>query len=289
MNSMKKIAAGLLACVITIPAVACSHGSSTTDSSSKAENSQDSAEIENSNITLDDEQMIKYELEFTPVQENNGEGEDPQSEQNFIVTTIRGEDGQIYVPQTDINGTTVTEAGGAPVTELYTGTTLATTYAEPSYTPVYKNNQAFWLDTTKHADFVFDGELLVYEFKIADDAVDGVYPLQYYFYDIANWDAQSIKDVTLNVGYVCVNTEAPANEQKSGSGLTINPGTVTAKPGDTVQVPVTIVNNPGFVGFRLRLRYDSKAMTLVQAGAGKDMSAVSNTASEMSARDIDNN
>ena len=271
MNSMKKIAAGLLACVITIPAVACSHGSSTSDSSN-AENSQNSQDslVEDSKISTDENQMITHELDFIDITEENSSG-DSQAEQNFIVTTIRGEDGQIYVPQTDINGTTVTEAGGAPVTELYTGTTLATTYAEPSYTPAYKNHQAFWLDMSKKADFVFDGELLVYEFKIADDAVDGVYPLQYYFTDIANWDAASIKDVTLNVGYICINSEAPANEQKTGSGLTINPGTVTAKPGDTVQVPVTIVNNPGFVGFRLRMRYDSKAMTIVDAGAGKDL------------------
>lgn len=280
MNSLKKIAAGLLACVITIPAVACSHGGSTTDSSN-GDNSQGNSALEDSKISTDENQMITHDLDFTEITDDSGSG-DAQSEQNFIVTTIRGEDGQVYVPQTDINGTTVTEAGGAVATELYTGTTLATTYAEPSYTPVYKNHQAFWLDMSKKADFVFDGELLVYEFKIADDAVDGVYPVQYYFTDIANWDAQSVKDVTLNVGYICINSEAPANEQKTGSGLTINPGTVTAKPGDTVLLPVNIVNNPGFVGFRLRLRYDSKAMTIVDAGAGKDLhSNAGMTAKEM--------
>jgi len=305
MNTWKRIAAALLAGAMMVPAIACSHDSSSgtdTDSSkggvsdSGAENSNgnDSSQggeessagsvslVEDSNVHIDENQLFQYDLDFAEIPADQSDDDDPQEPTNFIVTTMRGDDGQVYVPKTDINGTTVTEEGGAPVTEVYTGTTLATTYAEPAYEPDYKNHQAFWLDMSQQADFVFDGELLVYKLKIADDAVDGVYPIQYYFTDIANWDANTVKDVTLNVGYVCINAEAPAADQPTGAGLTINPGTVTAKPGDTVELPINIVNNPGFVGFRLRMRYDSKAMTIVDAGAGKDL----HSQAGMTAREI---
>ena len=279
MNTWKKIAAAVIAGAMMIPAIACSHGTSSTDSgSSKAGNST----AEDSNVNIDDNGMIQYPLEFDNIAQEKNAGGEEQAEDQFIVTTMKGEDGQTYVPKTDVNGTTVTESGGAVVTEVYTGTTLATTYAEQNYTPAYKNYQAFWMDMSQKADFVFDGELLKIEIKIPDTAKDGVYPIQFYFADIANWDAKTVQDVTMNAGYLCINTAAPTADQPNGKGLTINPGIVTAKPGDTVILPINIVNNPGFVGFRLRMRYDSNAMTIVDAGAGSDL----HSRAGMTAREI---
>lgn len=291
MKTWKKIAAAVIAGAMMIPAFACSHGTSTTDSksesssaegSSGAESGADSGDTPDITVQTDEQGMIQQPLDFADVPPESNAGGEEQPGDNFIVTTLRGEDGKAYVAKTDINGTTVTEEGGAAVTELYTGTTLATTYAEASYTPAYKNHQAFFLDMSKKADFVFDGELLQYQIEIPKDAKDGIYPIQFYYSDIANWAADTIKDVTMNVGYVCINKDAPANDQPTGSGITINPGTVSAKPGDTVILPVSVVNNPGFVGFRLRMRYDSNAMTIVNAGAGKDLhSNAGMTAREM--------
>lgn len=273
MNTWKKFAAAVLAGAMMIPAFACSHGSS---SESQANN--DSSEA----AQTDEQGMIQYPLEFDNVAQEKNEGGQEQPEDQFIVTTMKGEDGQVYAPKTDINGTTVTESGGAVVTEVYTGTTLATTYAEQNYTPAYKNYQAFWLDMSQKADFVFDGELLKIEIEIPATAKDGVYPIQFYFADIANWDVQTLHDVTMNPGYLCINADAPTADQPTGSGLTINPGTVSAKPGETVILPINIVNNPGFVGFRLRMRYDSNAMKIVDAGAGTDL----HSRASMTAREI---
>ena len=267
--------AAVIAGAMMLPAIACSHGSSNN-------NSQGNSAPENSNIAVNDDGMLQYNLEFNNLPQEQNAGGEEQAEDVFIVTTMRGEDGKSYVAKTDINGTTVTESNGEVATEVYTGTTLATTYAKQDYKPSYKNYQAFWLDMSQKADFVFDGELLKLEIEIPSDAVDGVYPVQFYFADIANWDANTLYDVTMNVGYVCINTAAPAADQPTGSALTINPGIVTAKPGDTVMLPINIVNNPGFVGFRLRMRYDSNAMKIVDAGAGADL----HSKAGMTAREI---
>lgn len=256
MKTAKKAAVMLLSGVMMLPVFACSHGESS------ATPGFDLPITENSDGSFSAD--LTFANDFKDDEHTGGDSA------NYIVTTLRGDDGQAYVQKTDVNGTGVTEQGGKPVTEVYTGTTLATSYAQAAYTPVYKNHQSFWFDTSKQADYVFDGELLVFEFKVNDDAVDGVYPIQFYFADVANWDAKDV-DVTMNVGYICINAEQPKNEQATGSGLTINPATVSAKQGETVRVPINITNNSGFVGFRLRMRYDSKAITITDAGAGKDL------------------
>ena len=184
MKTWKKIAAAVIAGAMMIPAFACSHGTSTTDSksesssaegSSGAESGADSGDTPDITVQTDEQGMIQQPLDFADVPPESNAGGEEQPGDNFIVTTLRGEDGKAYVAKTDINGTTVTEEGGAAVTELYTGTTLATTYAEASYTPAYKNHQAFFLDMSKKADFVFDGELLQYQIEIPKDAKDGIW------------------------------------------------------------------------------------------------------------------
>ena len=264
MKTWKQFAALLLACTMMLPVFSCAHGSSASEGESSG----------NQEISINDEELTKIELtgaDDVVNDEKNNVEEDPTV---YIVTTLRGDDGTFYVQQTDINGTTVTDRDGAAVTEVYTGTTLATTYITEegqTYTPAYKNYQAFWLDMSKKADFVFDGELLTFDLKIADDAVDGVYPVQFYFADVANWDAQTLSDITMNVGYVCINADAPALDQPTGTGLTINPGIATGAPGETVKLSVNIANNPGFVGFRLRMRYDSNAFTITDLAVGETL------------------
>lgn len=277
MNKTKRIAALLMAAAMTLPAFSCAHAGSETQNDSSngsvAENSaadgtKSAAEDSMNAVFTDDSGMPNAELMIREV-ESDQNNEDAA---NVIVTTIRGDDGKTYVPKTDINGTTVTQADGKPETELYTGTTLATTYAEPTYTPAYKSYQAFWLDTSKKADFVFDGDLLVFNIEIKADAPDGVYPFQIYYTDIANYDAKDVP-ATTNVGYICVNAEEPQQELHDGPGLTLTPTVMSAKQGDTIKYIVKVSNNPGFCAFDLRMRYDDNAMTIKRAGAGGDFAS----------------
>ena len=80
---------------------------------------------------------------------------------------------------------------------------------------------------------------------------------------MANYDAKSL-DVTANVGYIVVgDAKAPEVETKKGAGLTLTPGVVSGKAGETVKMVVNMENNPGFVGFDLQFNYDSNAMDIV--------------------------
>lgn len=258
MKLFKKVIPLLLVSAMSLPCIACSH-----DGSSKNESSS----TDNANIQTSPDGMIGYELTLGDIPNEDSSSSQP------AVTTIVGEDGSLYVPQTDINGTTVTVEGGSVATVPYTGTTLATSYVEPSYKPDIKCYQALWLDMSKKADYVFDGEFLVFDIKIKDDAKDGVYPIDFYHLDMANYDAKNL-DVTANVGYLVVgNATAPNVQNEESSGLTLTPGIVSGKAGDTVHMVLQVKNNPGFVGFDLQFHYDANAMTITDGGAGKDFSS----------------
>ena len=188
-----------------------------------------------------------------------------------IVTTRRGSDGQYYVAQTDINGAVVTEANGEAKTEVYTGTTVAAQYEEPSYQPDQKTYQAYWLDISKRQNFVFDGNLLEFELKVADDAKDGVYPIEIYFTDFSNYEYTSLSNIACRPGYLCINSDEPAAAPITDGQMTLTPDTFSAKPGDTVRMNVRIDNNPGIVAFVVRMHYDANVMTITDAGAGSDL------------------
>ena len=189
------------------------------------------------------------------------------------ISTIKGDDGKVYVQKQDINGNPVTEAGGEPVTEIYTGATNAAEY-EKGYEPSITSYQAFWLDISECEDFVFNGDLLEFEIEISKDAKDGVYPVECYYGDFSNYSANTdenssiLKNVAFRPGYICINSEQPETPQL-GSEMTLTPETISAKPGDTVRLKVRIDNNPGIVAFVIRMHYDQNIMKIVNAGAGK--------------------
>lgn len=260
----KQILAVALAGAMALPAVACSK-----DNSSNI--------LEQSGVSTDSNGMINFDLTLKP----NPTLQSDQTTEPAVTTTINDK-GEIFVNQTDINGTTITVEGGAPATEVYTGTTLATSYAQPDYQPSEQKYQALWLDMSKGKDFVFDGQFLVFDATISADAPDGIYPINIFHTDFANYDAVSLP-VTSNVGYVCVNADAPTVEKTIGESLTVSANTVTGKPGDTVQIIFELDNNPGFVGFNFMFSYDGNAITITDGGAGSDFATrASLTAHEIS-------
>ena len=309
MNRSKRIIAALLAAALTLPAFSCGEKISQADGNNVVSNAENSAPAESNAEALpqetqageaskaeagdsssadkpaEDSGKSKEEQKFEEgvvTDANGGRNqilafETPDNvDEDAIVSTIRGTDGKIYAPVTDINKKPVTEANGEQKTEIYTGETNAASYEDPAYQPALKAYQAYWLDISKRQDFVFDGNLIEFEAKIADDAKDGVYPVEVYFADLSNYSANTdenaskLKDVAFRAGYVCVNSEKPEIPALTDK-LTLTPDTVTAKPGDTIRMNIRIDNNPGLVAFVIRMHYDSKFMTITEGGAGSDL------------------
>ena len=263
MKISKKIAAVLMAGMIALPVFSCSKsgsGQEENESKSGAENTG------NLPISTDNQGGISLD---EPVFKDNPEN-NLYPVTTPAVTVKQGEDGKVYVNKTDINGTTVTQEDGKPATEEYTGTTLATSYAVQDYQPAPKSYFSMWLDTSKKKDFVFDGEFLVFDVTIKEDAKDGVYPVEIYHTDFANYNGDTL-EVKTNVGYLCVNKDAPATSQETGGALTLNVGTASGKPGDTVKLVVSTAGNKGFVGYRVWMSYDANAMSIDGGEFGKDL------------------
>lgn len=272
---MKRFAVVLAAAALALPMASCGKGGSnqtTTTTAANAETtgrdrSSEKAQLE-SQIVVDPSGMIDAGLMFV---NDPGEADDSNpfiGTSPAVVTTMIGTDGNAYVAKTDINGTNVTEEGGDLVTELFTGTASPASYAEPDYVPEIKSYLSMWVDTSKQSDYVFNGEFLNFEIKVKDDAKDGIYPIDFYWLDFSDYDG-NIPAAESTMGYICINSSKP-DEPSVGSGLTVVPGIVEAKPGDTIQYPVSIKNNTGLTGFVLRFSYDSKAFEIVKGSNGKD-------------------
>lgn len=308
MNRTKRILAALLAAALTLPAFSCGEkisqadgNAAVTDAGSSAagdesaeaqpaetqagEDSKPSGDSSSADKPAEESSKGKAEQKFEEgiVTDPNGgrnqrlSFETPENlDEEGVVSTIRGEDGKIYVQVTDINKKPVTEANGDARTEVYTGETNAASYSDPKYQPAIKTYQAYWLDISERKDFKFDGNLIEIEAKIADDAKDGVYPVEVYFADLSNYSANTdenaakLKDVAFRAGYVCVNSEKP-EIPKLTDKLTLTPDTITAKPGETIRMNIRIDNNPGLVAFVIRMHYDSNFMTVTEGGAGSDL------------------
>ncbi|MCQ2417898.1 MAG: hypothetical protein MJ071_08845 [Oscillospiraceae bacterium] len=305
-NTIRKISALLLAAAMMLPAFACGSNSSNDESSNTADLSSDESSADSSagdaesglDIQIDDPNAVvdgtSANADNTPsgqvttdpnVVTDAGGGQnnklvflEPTKEQEEaangnrpIITTKRGSDGTYYIPQTDINGAIVTDTNGESKTEVFTGTTVAAKYEEPTYEPNQKTYQAYWLDISERKDFVFEGNLLEFEVKISEDAKDGVYPVEMFFTDFSNYDAKSLKDIACRPGYICINSDQPAEIPLNDGQMTLTPDTLSAKPGDVIKMNVRIDNNPGIVAFVVRMHYDANIMTITNAGAGSDL------------------
>lgn len=260
MNYTKKILAVLTASALTLPAFSCKKN----ESSAVADGSTASQTVGTIQLDTDQNMGVKMELDFKEI-----EGDGQASDTEPSATLVSGTDGSLYVQKTDINNQPITQENGSAATELYTGTTIATQLPDPGYTPAYKTYFSMWLDTTKKSDFVFNGEFLEFDVKILEGAKDGVYSIQLYKDDFSNYESQTLK-VTKNPGYICVNAAEPAPVHETGGDLTLSGSVVSGKPGDTVKFIVNIENNSGITGFRLWMSYDSNAIKIIRAGAGKD-------------------
>lgn len=210
-----------------------------------------------------------------------------------------------YVNVTDADGQNMTDAAGAPETQAVVVETRpanigsnngngnngssggnnstppaggSETTAQPSYTPAYDTCKAYWLDMSQMGDYVFNGEFLVIEFEVNQDIPDGNYPVTFSTTDIASWDLVQYEPVKIN-GEVAVNTDVTAQDALPGDDFGLKINSVAAKQGDSVIMTIDMSNNPGFCGFVIDVQYDSNALTIVDASAGKDFDSAINVVS----------
>ena len=142
MNQTRKIAALLMAAMMTIPAVSCKK-----NPNPGAEGSTQPQESETLQLNTDEAKNIQMDLAFKEVEGIIENAENPEETQPSV-SISQGEDGSLYVQKTDINHQVVTQENGDAATELYTGTTLATKVPSPEYQPSYKTYFSMWLDMT---------------------------------------------------------------------------------------------------------------------------------------------
>ena len=191
-----------------------------------------------------------------------------------------------YVAVTDDKGQEVTDAQGAKTTEAVVKETRevvvpVTENADSSkaqnsnYTPAYDTCKAYWLDMSQMGDYTFNGEFLVITFKVNEDTPDGNYPVSISMTDIASWDLVKYEPDKIN-GEVAINTDVSSQAEMSSSDFTLKINSVAAKQGDVATVTMDLANNPGFCGFVIDIEYDSNAMTIVNAKAGKDFDTAVN-------------
>ncbi len=129
--------------------------------------------------------------------------------------------------------------------------------------------KASWMDLSEYKDHIFNGEYLTAEFKIKEDAVDGIYPITLDWLDFPNWDAEDVKFTGID-GAVIVGGDAEENKFNDNSDPQIMVSNVSGKAGDTVKVSFNVKNNPGVVANVLIFGFNGDALEYVSGGEGAD-------------------
>jgi len=289
-NVMKRALAACLLAVMAVSAFGCGKSGSSEDTSRE---------------TIDINQT-KQELTFNYKTGNTAdavESQDPtgdpveQADSSVAAvdaeTATEIEEVTELIAVTDDKGQEVTDAAGAVATEPVVVETRAVAAADsksgsdskssnqqqggtPSnYTPAYDTCKAYWLDMSQMGDYTFNGEFLEITFKVNDDAPDGNYPVSISMTDIASWDLVKYEPTKIN-GEVAVNRDIAAQEDMPSGDFALKINSVAAKQGDVATITMDLANNPGFCGFVIDIEYDSNAMTIIDASAGKDFDAAVN-------------
>lgn len=157
--------------------------------------------------------------------------------------------------------------------------------------PEYKTIQTLWYDAALKSDISFEGEFLLFTFKIKDNAVNGTYPISFTRTDFADYGtndsvdengkkipgiSSKILDVKVIDGSVTVGGTAKKGETVSGSVFAMSVSNESGNAGDEVTVVLDLKNNPGFVGVDIHLQYDSNVLEVVNTSSGKDFKAAIN-------------
>ncbi|MBR5566275.1 MAG: InlB B-repeat-containing protein [Roseburia sp.] len=117
-----------------------------------------------------------------------------------------------------------------------------------------------------------NGEMLILTFDIKDSAAAGIHDIQISCGtgDIFDGDYNDLS-FEMKKGTITIRTKI--------SSQSIYGATVTASAGQTsIQVPISITDNPGIIGMVLKISYDESVMTLKSGTAGAALSGLAMTA-----------
>ena len=249
----------------------------------EVEDTANEGDIYNIFVSGDSDNIIDAELNPVNVSFNSGKitikPETTNNKTTFTVNSIQGEAGS----SVDVNVSITNNPGilGAILSVSYDerltllNATQGTAFSALSLTKpgAYTSPCNFaWDGVDLDNGDIKDGVVLTLSFKIPDNATaEDVYSIT------VSSDDGDIVDSELNTvlpdfisGKITVNSSAVPDS------LTFTVDSVAGKPGDTVDVNVSIINNPGILGAVLTLNYD-EGLILQNATAGTAFSTLSMT------------
>lgn len=249
----------------------------------EVEDTANEGDIYNIFVSGDSDNIIDAELNPVNVSFNSGKitikPETTNNKTTFTVNSIQGEAGS----SVDVNVSITNNPGilGAILSVSYDerltllNATQGTAFSALSLTKpgAYTSPCNFaWDGVDLDNGDIKDGVVLTLSFKIPDNATaEDVYSIT------VSSDDGDIVDSELNTvlpdfisGKITVNSSAVPDS------LTFTVDSVAGKPGDTVDVNVSIINNPGILGAVLTLNYD-EGLILKNATAGTAFSTLSMT------------
>ena len=233
--------------------------------------------------------------------EESGNGSEATNNENagepatkyITVTEANGEAKTEVVNVTDAEGENVTDSNGEDVTEVVEVTEAVTdekatqggnantpNTTDASYVPYMGESYAIWLDISKDADYVFNGEFIEITFKIKDNAPQGVYNVNITNPDLANIykGGTTVKPDTVESGKVFVGTKAEKQREfTDDDGFAIYGEYVSANPGDEVKIRFYMNNNPGLVAINFHYEFDRNAMDIIDAKSVGEFGKVART------------
>lgn len=123
-----------------------------------------------------------------------------------------------------------------------------------------------WYDTA--GDMKDNGLIFTLKFSVLENAPVGKYEVTLSMGegDLSNHEAQKVPFI-ISEGQVSVEEPEPGPEPETKALITM--GEATAKPGDFVEIPVNLTQNPGFAGLMAQVTYDSSVLELNYIQRGK--------------------
>ena len=121
-----------------------------------------------------------------------------------------------------------------------------------------------WEDALSQSNHTADGVLVILSFNVSEKAVEGQTAITLSLDNESTFNVNlDTVDIAIHNGIVTVESaEAPQGMP------TISIGNVIGKAGETVQVPVTIQNNPGLIAAQISISFDADILTLTDVEDG---------------------
>ena len=114
-----------------------------------------------------------------------------------------------------------------------------------------------WEDALSQSNHTSDGSLAILTFEVSENAAEEQTEIR------LSLDEESTFDLYLNTPEILLQNGRIISSPEPQGTPTITIGNVIGRAGETVQVPITIQNNPGLIATQIGISYDSDTLTLI--------------------------